>query len=232
MNQLLINFSEKYNLYYILDEDEDKVYIKAKDFGELLKLNSIIRNYNETQKKTFITSTNGGNQTCNFISLEGIKKLISSSNKINVSKIADELKIEKIINLYNPPIEVITLDYIIKFIENERYIHQYKVKKYKIDLFLIDYNIAIECYENYHNTKKQKEYDEKRIKEIKEEIGCTFIIYHPQMNEYNIIENCIKNILDEINNFKIMKKLNNQIKALKLENENLKRENKLLKENK
>jgi very-short-patch-repair endonuclease len=50
---------------------------------------------------------------------------------------------------------------------------QYFIDKYFIDFYIEEYNLAIEYDENYH--KKQEKKDEKREREIKDLIGCTFI---------------------------------------------------------
>ncbi|GFI22515.1 hypothetical protein IMSAGC011_01290 [Lachnospiraceae bacterium] len=53
------------------------------------------------------------------------------------------------------------------------YIQQYSVDKYKIDLYITKYNIAIEIDEEEH--KYKKDYDFKRQKYIEGKIHCKFI---------------------------------------------------------
>lgn len=56
---------------------------------------------------------------------------------------------------------------------NIKYISQYSVGNYKIDLYIPKYNIAIEIDEEEH--KYQQDYDKVRQKYIEKQIHCKFI---------------------------------------------------------
>ena len=56
---------------------------------------------------------------------------------------------------------------------NVEYIEQYQVNKYKIDLYIPKYKIAIEIDEEDH--KYKKDYDKIRQKYIEKQIHCKFI---------------------------------------------------------
>tara|TARA_Y100000389_G_scaffold128022_2_gene125395 strand:- start:13416 stop:14978 length:1563 start_codon:yes stop_codon:yes gene_type:complete len=217
MNQIFISFCNKYNLDYVFENDN--IHIKAKDVGILLnikQINSSIRYFNSNDKKSFLTKTNSGEHYLNYLTINGLKKILSSKKRLDTYKYISELGFE-IINYYNPLIEVSTLDYIISFIPNEKYIHQYQIKKYRIDLYLPNYNIAIECYENYHNSSKQKIYDEKRIENIKAELKCNFLIYYPQLKN-NSIQNTIITLFKIINNKKNDIEIEKNTKMVKSKN--------------
>lgn len=55
---------------------------------------------------------------------------------------------------------------------------QYKILNYRIDLYIIDKNIAIECDECGH-LDRNIEYEEKREKDIISLINCKFIRFNP-----------------------------------------------------
>jgi very-short-patch-repair endonuclease len=66
-------------------------------------------------------------------------------------------------------------------------IEQYSVNLYKIDLYFVDYKLAIECDENQHNRETNKDKDklrEENIKKIIEDIY--FIRYSPFNKDFNI----------------------------------------------
>lgn len=63
---------------------------------------------------------------------------------------------------------------------------QYSVDKYRIDLYFIDYKLAIECDENRHNSKKEN--DEIRQNYIESKLNCKFIRYNPEEKDFNIFK--------------------------------------------
>lgn len=74
-----------------------------------------------------------------------------------------------------------------------RYAFQYQVLKYRIDIYLLDYNIAIEYDENNH---KYYTYEKQELREenIKEKLNCKFIMV---TDEYSIDE-AIAIVLSEL----------------------------------
>ncbi len=75
------------------------------------------------------------------------------------------------------------------------YIRQYSVDKYKIDLYIPKYNIAIEIDEEEH--KYKKDYDFKRQEYIEDKIHCRFI----RINEGESCGNMIARIVKELKLF-------------------------------
>ena len=69
------------------------------------------------------------------------------------------------------------------------FIMQYKVLNYRIDMYLPQYNIAIEYDEREHLYKKEK--DAKRELEIKQILKCTFL----RINEETTVGEAIAKLL-------------------------------------
>lgn len=68
---------------------------------------------------------------------------------------------------------------------NIKYIHQHSAGKYKIDIYLPDYKLAIEIDENNHsgrNKTKEKE----RETFIKNKLGCQFLRCNPDSKTFSI----------------------------------------------
>lgn len=70
---------------------------------------------------------------------------------------------------------------------NIEYTLQYRVPDttYRIDMYLPDYNIAIECDENGH-ADRDPEYEAVREQEIKNKLKCGFIRFNPDSPNFNI----------------------------------------------
>ena len=76
---------------------------------------------------------------------------------------------------------------------NIKYIPQYPVDNYRIDLYIPKFNIALEIDEEEH--KYKKEYDKIRQKYIEKQIHCKFI----RVNEGDSCGNIIAQIVKELN---------------------------------
>ena len=65
--------------------------------------------------------------------------------------------------------------------------YQYAVYPYRIDLYFLDYKIAVECDENGH-----KDYDQKSEKErqqfLEDSLGCQFVRYNPDGQGFSIFK--------------------------------------------
>lgn len=73
-----------------------------------------------------------------------------------------------------------------------KYIKQYPVLSYRIDLFLPDYNLSVEYDEKEH--KYKQEYDRNRENNITDNIGCKFV----RIKEDETIGSAIARILEII----------------------------------
>ncbi len=75
---------------------------------------------------------------------------------------------------------------------------QYVVDRFRIDLYLPDHKLAIECDEFNHADRNQKD-KEYREQYIKNKLNCTFIRFNPdqeQFSIFNVINEIMKKIYD------------------------------------
>jgi very-short-patch-repair endonuclease len=126
-----------------------------------------------------------------LINKKGIQSLIIYSKKHNekLNKfLEDEFDI-KFDCLKRLTKETEYINIIIKTFNTEKMTTQYSIDngKYFIDLYFNEYKIAIECDEFGHNDRDQI-YEEKREQYIKDKIGCKFIRFNPDINDFNIFE--------------------------------------------
>lgn len=175
-----------YNLRIIKSLNAPYTFYCGCDIAKILKIKTIsssCRYFNDSEKKIISHETTSGIQDILFLTIYGLIKFVSKSRKpesINFSKILN-------INLYQhkfSSIESDTINQIMKVFGDENIILQYPVDKYKIDLYFLDYKIAIECDENHHNL--QIEDDVIRQNKIIELLDCEFIRYSPEDCNYDI----------------------------------------------
>lgn len=62
---------------------------------------------------------------------------------------------------------------------------QHRVGDYRIDLYLPEYNLAIECDEFGHKDRDEN-YEIEREEYIKKELGCKFIRFNPDSEMFKI----------------------------------------------
>lgn len=187
----------EYKCKIIKNNDAPYTLYLAKDIGKIINISNIrnsILNYNEHLKVKMKNLTNGGEQAMTFLTYEGLKRIISTSRTIESIDFAKKIGID-IYKYKFTNIESETIDCIIKAFSGYDIVTQYTVFKYRIDLYFIDYKIAIECDEFDH--KYQKEYDKKREDEIKNALKCEFIRYNPHDPNFNIFS-VINQILKKI----------------------------------
>ena len=64
---------------------------------------------------------------------------------------------------------------------------QYNVDGYRIDLYLPEHKLALECDELGHR-ERDIEYEVKHQKHIEEKLGCKFIRYNPDAEDFNLFK--------------------------------------------
>lgn len=69
---------------------------------------------------------------------------------------------------------------------------QYHVGKYRVDLYIKDINLIIECDENEHKYYN-KEYEKTRERFIKQKLNCRFYRFNPNDKSFNV-----KKVLSDI----------------------------------
>jgi hypothetical protein len=136
-----------------------------------------------------------------LINEEGLKTLIIKSRLPGSIRLAKQLNIsitnEKI--LYK---EQETLNCIKKAFKNLNMLFQYHIGIFKIDLYFIDYNLAIECDELGH-TDRDLIKELNRQAYIEKELKCKFIRYNPDVKDFDIFD-VINTIFIHIQNCKLI----------------------------
>ena len=62
---------------------------------------------------------------------------------------------------------------------------EYKIGKYRIDLYFPNEKIAVECDE-YNHVDRDPKYEKKRERYIVRKLGCIFVRFNPDADEFNI----------------------------------------------
>ena len=69
----------------------------------------------------------------------------------------------------------------------EEMIHQFSARKYRIDLYIPKYKLAIECDEFDHRDRDIG-YEVERQKHIEKLLNCTFVRFNPDAKDFCILE--------------------------------------------
>ena len=168
-------------------DDGEKFYALI-DFGKLVKIKHVASSFqciDPVFKRQLVTQTRGGPQLMTYVNKEGIRRFLLRSRSVaalDIGKMFDvNLLQDRVV-----PVELCTITSIMKAFKGERMIHQYATGNYRIDLYFEDYKLAVECDEERH--KLHQDYDEKREKILKQELGCSFIRYSPQNEGFDIFD--------------------------------------------
>ena len=183
----------------ILQETIPYASYKVIDIGKILMMSNIrssIRVYDSTEKYCKLTYTAGGNQMMSYLTHKGLERLLFSSRSDEVIKLIELMGIQSVRKWF-PYIENDVMLNVIEAFKGENIKRQYVCDKYRIDLYFIDYNIAVECDELYHNVELNNQDDLLREDIIKRKLKCEFIRFKPFENDFNI--------------FKIISKIHNKI---------------------
>ncbi|CCU56161.1 N1R/p28-like protein [Choristoneura rosaceana entomopoxvirus 'L'] len=117
-------------------------------------------------------------------------------DEYNETMIADNRSIDLNLNLINN-MEENSINNIYKALHNYNKVIKYIVKDYKIDIYILDVNLAIDCKNKSHETETI----------IKNELNCVFYRYNPNNKDFCIYKTIgdIFNIIKTIENKKIIK---------------------------
>lgn len=120
-----------------------------------------------------------------YLSQNAVEKLFSRCRKILIIDMASRLYIN--VNNLKLYTEVKVLREIAKFCDEYdiEYDLQKYVEPYNIDMYLPDFNIAIEVDENGH-VDRGTDYEFSRQKSIEKRLSATFIRINPHKNDYSI----------------------------------------------
>ncbi len=82
--------------------------------------------------------------------------------------------------------ETATIGFIYDVFKNYNIKKQYKCDNYFIDLYFIDFKIAIECDELHHKSKQNKFFDKIREETITNKLKCEFYRYSPDTQDFKL----------------------------------------------
>jgi very-short-patch-repair endonuclease len=139
-----------------------------------------------------------------YINKRGLQQLISKS------KVCGPDKLQQIVDAFDlqlfitPRKEHEHLEAIEKTFSEVKMYKQFRVGRYRVDLYIEEYNLVVECDEYNHTNYNRREEEERELF-IKSELGCCdFIRFNPDAKEFSIfsvlgdIHKHILKIKDEI----------------------------------
>ena len=185
-----LEFHKNYNNCLISYKYENNELFDIWHIINLLSVKNKYEKFNEYKKEIkfyfFKKNKFGGFITKNLVDTDTIKKIVLSSNKPEIIKLANLIGINILNNLIITK-EQKYLDKIICVFKNEKIITQCYIDKYRVDLYFPEYKLAIECDEFDHKGRspiKEKE-RENYICNIKK---CKFIRFNPYDANFDIFE--------------------------------------------
>ena len=122
---------------------------------------------------------------CNMLSIKKILQITRNANKIMLMQLLN-IDVDDYIFLEK---EVKTLHIIKQIFKSDEQINQFSCGIYRIDLYMPQYKIAIECDEFGH-TDRNMEYEKERQTYIMNTLNCTFVRYNPDAADFNIFDVC------------------------------------------
>lgn len=133
-----------------------------------------------------------------YITQSQLRKLIQSTNRIVDDKWYELAGLKK--NTVILTKEQETIGFICECLKGITQINlQHKVGDYRIDLYLPEYNLAIECDELGHQDRDEK-YEVEREEYITKELGCKFIRFNPDSEIFkmsDVINKIFKQIKED-----------------------------------
>lgn len=188
VSKLLVNLElELGELISTVRDEHSNVWFSATDISKVIgmsNIRSVVRMYDESCKRLFSQETNGGKQEKLFISVDGLKRLLSRSRKKVSSDLAEALGFDVNYTKYTCT-ESDTIKAIKEVFNGEDMIEQFRVNSYMIDVYMPKFKLAIECDE--YNHKFQKDKDDERERDIRKLIpDIQFIRLNPDDKNYNI----------------------------------------------
>jgi very-short-patch-repair endonuclease len=135
-----------------------------------------------------------------YISKDGLRQLISRTKICGPDTLQALVKAFDIKLVIEPRKEYVHTEAIQQCFPNVQIYKQFKVGKYRVDLYFEEYNLVVECDEYDHRDRNPKE---EAIREafIKSELDCEFIRFNPDRKGFTVFE-----VIAEIHGFMIAEK--------------------------
>lgn len=182
----------------IVQESETNLWVRVTDIGKKLKLqnpHSTTSDYAATEKHTIkVKLSKGGVQNVACFSIQGIRRYLCSSRRLESIKMAKELGVY--MQAKYIPYEMSFIQAIETAFEGEEMIEQYPVDTYRIDLYFPVHNIAIEVDEYHHATTRNQ--DLQRHNHILNKLQCRFVRVCEDDCTYKVINQIYKHIKSSV----------------------------------
>jgi very-short-patch-repair endonuclease len=148
------------------------------------------RSVDEEYKGLIPVKTNGGTQQMVVIWEPGVRQVLVKSRQPNAQKLANNLGLKEILI---PSKEAKSISVIKNAFIHLSPVSQFFVAGFRIDLYFPSDRLAVECDELHHSTFKQKEQDTARQDIITKTLGCKWIRYNPDTDDF-----CIGSVINKI----------------------------------
>jgi very-short-patch-repair endonuclease len=165
---------------------EGEPWFVAKDICVILGLKAkstspAVAKLSDNMKDLATVQTAGGPQKLLVISKTGLDVIVSKSVKCGAIEFCHAIHIETIMTRQ----EASSLLTITKAFVQLQMMIQYRVGPYRIDLYIPKYKLAVECDEHDHSAYPGQD-EAARQTFIESALGCTFIRFNPDAQEFNI----------------------------------------------
>ena len=119
-----------------------------------------------------------------YLNEEGIRELVLKSKQPKAADLAEHLGINVQKHKYTSK-ENDSIEIIMKTFHGEKMERQFKIGNYRIDLYLPEHKIAVECDE-FDHIGRDINYEIFRQKFIEEQLQCTFVRYNPDDKDFDM----------------------------------------------
>jgi hypothetical protein len=177
-----------YNCNIVINNYEPYLLICIADIAKILNIKNIrvqMQKIFNNNKVKLPTKTPGGMQLKTYITYDGLLQILNNSRKCETIEFCNKIGINTI-QYHFVCIEANISKIILDTFYNENIILQYKVNNYMIDIYFIEYKLAIECDELHHDVANNIIKDNERESNIITTLGCKFIRFKPFDKSFTI----------------------------------------------
>ena len=162
----------------------------AHDVGLYLNMNNIrtsLASHPRHDRIIIKIQTPGGLRSMTHLTFDGVKRLLARSRSLRSLELASAFGMTVIDN-HIAPIETETLRFLMNVFCGEKMVHQFICEGYRIDLYLVDHRVAVECDENGAHGISRVSQDLKRQTFLQTVLGCRFVRFQPQSLGFDLAQ--------------------------------------------
>lgn len=189
------------NLKYVQDQQSYYAYLNLLNENEQFNINELESKFKNTGFRSYIREDHNKTVIQSllepgphvFINQNGLKKILPASVKSiydNILNTFKEMNLEGEFEKERPDI----FSCLLKIFKYENYKIQHIIKGYIVDIYFIDYNLAIKRTSSYIKNKKR----------LEKSIGCSIIIFNPCASNFNLFD-FIEEVAKFMENYNIEK---------------------------